>query len=55
MTFEYAHLATIRNISVNIFVIFKDDIIEETLEVERLLSADNIESSILFLKRELLS
>ena len=55
VTPEHTHFAAVGNIRVNVFVIFKDDIIEETLEIKWLLGADYIKSSIFFLEWELFS
>jgi hypothetical protein len=43
VTLEDTHLAAERQIGIVVLVIFKDNIIEEALGVECLLSADDIE------------
>lgn len=55
MTFEDTHAAAVRNGRVIIPIIFKDHIVEETLEVKGLLGAYYIKDCIFLDKRECLA
>lgn len=55
MTLEDTHVTAERNIRVIVLIIFKDHIVQETLEVKGLLGADHIEDCILLDKRECLT
>lgn len=55
MALEDTHAAAVRNSRVVVPVIFKDNIVQEALEVKGLLSADHIENCIFFDKRECLA
>lgn len=55
MTFEDTHAAAVRNCRVIVPIIFKDHIVEETLEVKGLLGADYIKDCIFLDKGECLA
>ena len=55
MSFENTHFTAKWKIYIVVFVIFKGNIIEETLKIKRLLSTNNIKHFILFHKWEGLS
>ncbi len=55
MSLEHTHLTTIGKVIVMVFVVFKDDIVEEALEVEGLLSTYDVKDFVLFDKWELFS